>query len=80
MRVLLYLQVPVHDAHGVQVVDRIQNLPNEPTGVHLCVETLLHNPIKEFTSGHPDMRQVKMLRIRGLPLWHTGEEKKSGNK
>lgn len=50
---LLYLQISVHDAHRVQVVDRIQNLPDEPAGIHLRVEAFLHDPVKELPSRHP---------------------------
>lgn len=49
-----YLQVSVHDAHGVQVVDCVQHLSNEPTGVHLGVETFLYDAVEQLASGHPD--------------------------
>lgn len=50
---LLHLQISVHDAHGVQVVDRIQHLSDEPAGIHLRVEALLHDPVEELPSRHP---------------------------
>lgn len=56
-QMLLYLQVSVHDAHGVQIVDCIQDLSNEPTGVHLCVEAFLNDAVKQLTSRHPVSKQ-----------------------
>lgn len=49
----LHLQISVHDAHGVQVVHRIQNLPDESAGIHLCVEAFLHDAVEQLTSRHP---------------------------
>lgn len=49
---LFHLQVSVHDAHGVQIVDRIQNLPDEPAGIHLRVKALLYNSVKQLPSRH----------------------------
>lgn len=43
----------MHDAHGVQVVDSIQHLADEPTGVHLGVESLLHNAVEQLAAGNP---------------------------
>lgn len=55
----LYLQISVHDAHGVQVVHRIQDLPDEPAGVHLCVEAFLHDAVEQLASRHPvDVSQL----------------------
>lgn len=48
-----HLQVPVHDAHGVQVVHRVQDLSDQPAGVHLRVEALLHDPVEQLAPGHP---------------------------
>lgn len=50
---LRHLEVSVHYAHGVEIVDCIQDLPNEPAGIHLCVEALLYNAVKQLTSRHP---------------------------
>ena len=52
-KTLLYLQVSVHDAHIVQVVDCIQNLSNEATGVHLRVEAFLYDAVEQLASRHP---------------------------
>lgn len=49
----LHLEVSVHDAHGVQVVDSIQHLTDEPTGVHLGVEPFLHDTVKQLAAGNP---------------------------
>lgn len=47
---LTYLQVSVDDAHTVQVVDCIQYLSDQCAGIFLCVEALLHDPVKQLTS------------------------------
>lgn len=48
-----YLQVSVHDAHLVKVVDGIQHLSDERAGVLLCVEALLHDAVKQLAAGDP---------------------------
>lgn len=55
-----YLEVPVHDAHSVQVVDGIQDLPDQGAGVLLGVEPFLNNPVEKLSprhSGKHDGRQ-----------------------
>lgn len=51
-------------AHGVQIVDCVQNLPNEPTGIHLCVEALFYNAVKQLASRHPVSPRTKQQRER----------------
>lgn len=43
----------MHYAHGMEIVDCIQDLPDESAGVHLSVEALLYDAIKQFPSGYP---------------------------
>lgn len=48
-----HLEVPVDDAHIVQVLDSIQHLEDEAAGIPLCVEAFFHNAVKQFPSRHP---------------------------
>lgn len=47
-----HLEVPVNNAHSVEIVHSIQDLADESTGIFFCVKSLLHYPIKEFSTGH----------------------------
>lgn len=61
---LLYLQVSVHYAHGVQIVNCIQNLSNKPTGIHLCVETFLHDAVEQLPSRNPAITQKSQCQVQ----------------
>lgn len=65
-----YLEVPVHDAHSVQVVDSIQDLPDQGAGILLGVEPLLNNAVKKLSprhSGkHNGMKKCEDLLCDGL--------------
>lgn len=57
----------MHYAHGVQIVDCIQNLSNEPTGIHLCVEAFLYDAVKQLTSRHPNtINNTRLVYFRIL--------------
>lgn len=43
-----HLQVTMDNAHVVQVLDSVEDLPDQGAGVPLGVEALLHNAVKEF--------------------------------
>lgn len=47
------LEVSMHYAHVVEVFDSVEDLLNELTGIFLCVEASLYDPIEEFPSRHP---------------------------
>jgi len=47
-----YLEVPVHDAHSVQVVDSIQDLPNQCAGILLSVEPFLNDAVEKLSPRH----------------------------
>lgn len=55
-----YLQVSVDDPHIVEIFDCIQDLVDELAGISLCVETFLHNPVKQLTSRYPARLKWKM--------------------
>ena len=40
------------DAHVVEVLDSVQDLADELAGISLCVETLLHDPVKQLSSRY----------------------------
>lgn len=46
----LYLQVPVHDAQLVEVLDCLQNLLNDTAGIPLSVTALLQNTVQQLAS------------------------------
>lgn len=48
-----HLQVTVNDAHVMQVLDGIEDLPDQGAGIPLSVEALLHNAVKEFPPRDP---------------------------
>lgn len=49
----VHLQVAVDNAHVVQVLDSIEDLPDQGAGVPLGVETLLHDAVKELSPRDP---------------------------
>lgn len=50
------LEVAVHDAHVVQVLDGIQDLTDEHAGVFLRVEAFLDDTVEEFPAGYTGPR------------------------
>lgn len=50
------LEVPVDNAHVVEVLDGVQDLTDELAGVFLCVEAFLDDAVEEFPAGHPGTR------------------------
>lgn len=38
----------MNDTHVMQVLDGIEDLPDQGAGIPLSVEALLHNAVKEF--------------------------------
>lgn len=44
----------MHDAHSVQVVDSIQDLPDQGAGILLGVEPFLDNAVKKFSPRHSE--------------------------
>ena len=42
----------MHNAHSVQVVDSIQDLPDQGAGVLLSVEPFLNNAVKKLSPRH----------------------------
>lgn len=42
----------MHDAHSVQVVDSIQDLPDQGAGILLGVEPFLDNAVEKFSPRH----------------------------
>lgn len=42
----------MNNAHSVEIVHSIQDLADESAGIFFCVKSLLHYPIKEFSTGH----------------------------
>lgn len=51
-RQLPYLEVPVDNAHSMEIVDGIQDLADESAGIFLCVKSFLHYPIKQLSTGY----------------------------
>ena len=47
-----YLEVPVDNAHSMEIVDGIQDLADEGAGIFLCVKSFLHYPIKQLSTGY----------------------------
>lgn len=47
-----YLEVPVDDAHSVQVVDGIQDLPDQGACIFLGVEPLLNDAVEKLSPRH----------------------------
>lgn len=41
-----HLEIPVHNAQVVKVLDSIQHLEDEAAGIPFCVESFLHNAVK----------------------------------
>lgn len=41
-----HLEIPMHDAQVMQVLDSIQHLEDEAAGIPFCVESFLHNAVK----------------------------------
>lgn len=54
------------NAHSVEIVHSIQDLADESAGIFLCVKSLLHYPIKEFSAGHT-VEQINET----LETWRT---------
>ena len=50
---VLYLQISVHNPQLVQVVDGVQHLSNQVTGIPLCVVPLRNDPVKQLPPGYP---------------------------
>lgn len=50
------LEVAVDNTHVMEVFDSIQNLPDELTGIFLCIEAFLDDAIKQLTARHPGQR------------------------
>lgn len=42
----------MHNPQFVQVVDGVQHLSNQVTGISLCVVPLCNDPVKQLSSGH----------------------------
>lgn len=47
-----HLEVPVHNAHAVEVVDGVQHLADQRAGVLLRVKPLLHDPVEQLSPRH----------------------------
>lgn len=62
-----HLEVPVDNAHSVEIVYGIQDLADESAGIFLCVKPLLHYPIEEFSTRHTVKQINRMLETGGLP-------------
>lgn len=60
---ITHLQVSVHDAHFVQVVDGIQHLSDQRAGVLLCVEALLHDAVKQLAARDPAHRERECVCV-----------------
>jgi len=43
----------VDNAHSVQVVDSVQDLPDQGAGILLGVEPFLNNTVKKLSPRHP---------------------------
>lgn len=63
-----HLEVPVDDAHSVEIVHGIQDLADESAGIFLGVKPFLHYPIKEFSARHT----VKQIN-KTLGAWRVAE-------
>lgn len=48
-----HLQVAVDDAHVMQVLDGVKDLPDQGAGIPLRVEALLHNAVEELPTRDP---------------------------
>lgn len=57
---VLHLEVPVHDAHSVQVVHSIQHLADEGAGVLLCVKALLHDAVEQLPARYPAKKPTQL--------------------
>lgn len=47
-----HLEVPVDNAHSMEIVDGIQDLADQSAGIFLCVKSFLHYPIKQLSTGY----------------------------
>ena len=48
-----YLQVSVYNAHLVQIVNSVQDLPDQRARIFLRIETFFHDSVEQFAAGHP---------------------------
>lgn len=45
-----HLEIPVHNAQVMQVLDSIQHLEDEAASIPFCVESFLHDAVKQLST------------------------------
>ena len=70
--VFQYLQVPVHDAHLVQVVHCVQDLSDQRARILLRVETFFHDSVEQLATRNPAEEEEVCQQPQHHAHTHTG--------